>query len=631
MATSVMGETTPATPVPPAPIPGSSGTGSAWVRRVRLGSDIAAALVFAFLTVEAFLFVHHFAVNAIFADQWTDIALIRHADQGTFSFLTMWAQHNENRILFPNLVVLVLSATTHFNVGVEDLVSTFLWWATTAALIVAHKLRSRSTPWIFYCPPAALLLLFYPLTDALFGAQIGWFFTLAGLAGALFFLDRPMLSRWMMVAAIGAGMVGSFSAIEGLFIWPAGLVLLLLRRRTLALVTAWVISGVVAGILYFVDFDFASSGGNLSYVFHHPTASIEYFFSSIGNIAGTTFANRPDAFNDGVLTLGILVFAIAAWAVVRTVRRRPSDGSPIGVALITFGLVFEVFSTLGRLQLGLVSAGRFSIFTFMIWFGVYLALLPPFRPAELGAPGVMSVLSRMALVPGPPRPEVDPTGSSESATPTASYPWDALISLGAIAVFVLLMVSQALQGTQAGLDNARAWRSQLLGVADVTANIDKAPDSLVQSQLGPYPIPYMRSLAAFSRSHRLSLFDTGLAAADGRQGIFPNLVTSVILPRSGAVVSGPSLLDARVGDARGMRELQFRVTGGTLHDATVGTGRQTFYGWVALWDTARVRNGAYQLRSVVVGARGTVVRSDPIVVVVQNGPAGSGRRPVSSG
>ena len=37
-----------------------------------------------------------------------------------FDWGPMWAQHNENRIFFPNLIVVLLAHTAHFNVQVRN-------------------------------------------------------------------------------------------------------------------------------------------------------------------------------------------------------------------------------------------------------------------------------------------------------------------------------------------------------------------------------------------------------------------------------------------------------------------------------------------------------------------------------
>src|ERR1700694_2659934 len=71
-----------------------------------------------------FWFIHQYGVNAIYVDQWDNIALLTHSSffqnsyMGHMSLTHLWAQHNESRMLFPNLVVLLLGTTTHMNVVV---------------------------------------------------------------------------------------------------------------------------------------------------------------------------------------------------------------------------------------------------------------------------------------------------------------------------------------------------------------------------------------------------------------------------------------------------------------------------------------------------------------------------------
>ncbi|HEX3980132.1 MAG TPA: hypothetical protein VHW93_02865, partial [Acidimicrobiales bacterium] len=208
-----------------------------------------AVVIFAVVAGLGVWYIHRFAVNMIYFDQWTDIGLIQRAHSGTLTLGALWAQHNENRVFFPNLVVLALAYTTHFDIVVEDYICGALLGSAAALLIVAHKRRSPSLSWLAYAPVALVLVGYVPLADALFGYQIGWFLVLVGLAGSLFCLDRQVPSQLAMAGAIAFGVVGSFSAIEGLFIWPVGLVLLFLRRRSLRAMAVWTVAGVVAGVL----------------------------------------------------------------------------------------------------------------------------------------------------------------------------------------------------------------------------------------------------------------------------------------------------------------------------------------------------------------------------------------------
>ena len=94
--------------------------GNAAPLSVRRMPPLGAMLIFVAMAVATAWFIHDFASNILVADQWDDVNILRSAHDGTLTLGTLWAQHTENRILFPNLVVLLLGYTTHLNVIVED-------------------------------------------------------------------------------------------------------------------------------------------------------------------------------------------------------------------------------------------------------------------------------------------------------------------------------------------------------------------------------------------------------------------------------------------------------------------------------------------------------------------------------
>jgi Bacterial Ig domain len=563
---------------------------------------LGAMLIFVAMAVATAWYVHDFASNILFYDQWSDVNVLRSAHDGTLTLGTLWAQHNENRILFPNLVVLLLGYTTHLNVVIEDFLSGALWCAATILLILAHKRRSPSIPWLLYCPVALLLISFIGLADALFGFNLSWYLVLAGLAGALFLLDRPVLTKLTFFVAVALAVVGSYSSLQGLLIWPAGLVLLFLRRRSNARLLQWIAYACVTGVVYFIHFNFAAGGTNDTYLFGHPLATTKFFFSVIGNVVDAAVPNTPLAGNASDLELGIVIFAIAVWALIRGFRRGSSSGAPIGVSLIVFGLLFVATVSIGRTQLGLSTAGRYSTFALTIWAGAYLVFLEPL-PRELRELGAYWLGRGDRVAAG---------GWSRDA------PWAQVVTVAAQLVLVVLIVFQLVLGTENGLIFARAWRSQEAVIADVSVNVKKAPDPMVQSQLGQLDPSFIRQMAGYARSQRLSLFGTSVVAADTRQGLFPSLLTGVIVPADGSTVSGNTALDAVVSDSTNVKRVEFQATGPSLHGAIIGIATPKPYGWVASWDTTKVANGVYLVRSVLVRSGATRIFGSPVGIRVEN-------------
>jgi hypothetical protein len=193
--------------------------------------NVLTVLGFGLPVLSYVLLVRGYGVNVVVGDQWDDVVVIDHSYSHLFDWSSLWAQHNENRIFFPNLIVILLAHTTSFNIQVEEYLSLLMLCAATGLLIWAHKSRSAGTAWLYYCPVVILLFSVVQYENALWGFQMAWYLVLLCLAATIVLLDRPTLTPVLLCLAIVTAVIGSFSSLQGLLIWPAGLVLLWFRRR----------------------------------------------------------------------------------------------------------------------------------------------------------------------------------------------------------------------------------------------------------------------------------------------------------------------------------------------------------------------------------------------------------------
>lgn len=577
--------------------------------------------------VAYFWFVHHYGVNMIWNDQWDDIRLIGQSYSGKLTLSTLWAQHNENRIFFPDLIVLALAYTTHFNVKIELYLSAVMLTVSTALIILAHHRRAASTPWIYYCPVAILTFTFvggnpfWGGGNTLWGFQMAWYLAMLALAVTVFLVDRPALTGPVLAGAIAAAVVGSFSSLQGLLIWPVGLALLYLRRRSRGIVLVWIASAIATAIVYFYHYSSQSDYGKFSFLTAHPLAAVKFFLFSIGeNIIGGQIGNHGSS--DAELIVGLVILGIALWVLIAYgLRRDETSGTPVGVALVWMGLLFTAMITIGRSFQGPLIANRYVMFELLTWVGCYLAFLdrptPPLgdsrwdRLVRLGVPRGVALQSSGVLAADR---QTHPLPRRESVK--------VIVQLGLVG----LIVVQLVLGTSDGLVQARVWHRSEVAVADVTVNINKASDPLVASYLADLPPAFIRQTATTARVHKLSLFDTSAVAEYTRQGLFPWLLSQVLVPRPGTTVSGTTVLDASVFDDRGVSKVTFQLTGVSVHDGPivrdrlVGTARLTTIGWIAVWDTRTVANGVYKLQSVLTLAGGKTAPSHPQWFAVKNKP-----------
>ena len=547
-------------------------------RRALRALRVIAIVGFALPVAIYLLFIYHYGVNMLWLDQWYNVELIGHP-----SFSALWAQHSEHRIFFPNLIVLLLAHTTHLNIVFEEFLSGIMLCVALGLLVLADKRAASSTPWIYYCPVAFVLLSLVQAESTLFGFQLAWYLSILTLAVALYLLDAADPTKLAVAGAITVAVIGSFSAFEGLFIWPVGLLVLYRRRCRRGFMWAWVAAAAVTAILYFYNYRWGHK--NLFWL-SHPITAIKFFFLAIGDVVGAKLGD-PQYGNAAVLVLGAVIFAGACWVIVTYgVRRRGSPGSSIGVALVCFGLLFAVTFTVGRVSAGLWFAGQsqYATFDLLILAGCYLAVLHP-------------------------PPALAETRRSEQ------FGWPVIrwVVVGAVVVQIIL-------GTLNGLSDASRLRGGEVALADVTANIDRAPDRLVEDEILQSPV-WIRKMAKIAETDHLSLFATGAAAEYRKEGLFPwffAIRASVIVPANGATLSGAAPLDVLTAGAVSPTRVTFSVAEGSQPEKLVGKAIRTADGWVLRWNTTTVPNGTYVLRSEVYVSNGERTYSPGIKVKVQN-------------
>jgi hypothetical protein len=461
----------------------------------RLDSRLVALLTvlgFAIPVGIYFWVIAHFGVNVIVDDQLSNVSLIKASQTQVIPWGALWVQHTQNRMLFPNLLVLLLSRTVHFDIRVEELFGAILLLGATALLIWSHKRRSPQTPWLYYCPVAILTFSLVQYENTLWGFQVAWYMVLVSLAAAIVLLDCVALSWWALGGAIVAGIVGTFSSFEGLFIWPVGLLLLYQRRRRPAFLAVWGGSAVATAALFFYKFSSNAVDPSHGYALHHLWVSAKFFLFAVGDIVGITV--KPGSTNANVLIFGALVLILALFTVVYYGPRRDErSGSPIGVALTVFGLLFAASVTQGRVFFGSwgASASRYTTFDLLILVGLYLAVLgsPPARRSSSSA--------------GPEAAVGHAVGGADVPARQLSLRILSVIR-GAVA---LVVVVQILLGMQNGAHAVRATHKSQLAAVQVSGTLSHSSDNYLKYFVARwYSGPYIRAQLQDAQRLHLSLY-----------------------------------------------------------------------------------------------------------------------------
>jgi hypothetical protein len=440
-----------------------------------------------------FWVVAHFGVNVIVADQLSNVSVIKASQSQWMPWGALWVQHTQNRMLFPNLLVLALSRTVHFDVRIEELFGAVLVLGATALFIWSHKRRSPGTPWLYYCPVAFLTLSLVQYENTLWGFQVAWFMVLASLAVALALLDRVSLTGWALGGAVVAGVVGSYSSFEGLFIWPVGLLLLYQRRRKPRTFVIWGGSAIATAAVFVYKYNSSAKDPSHGYALHHLWTSAKFFIFAMGDIVGITV--KPGSGNANVLIFGVLVLTMAVFTLVYYgARRDETSGGPIGVALVFFGLLFAASVTQGRVIFGYwgAAASRYTTFDLLTLVGIYLAVLG--RPADR-VPSRALAGSEVSI---------GSAGTGDGTPVRAGRTRVLMVARGAVALVVTV---QILLGLQNGLQGARTTQRGQLAAVRVSENVSGSSDNYLRYFVARWHSgPYIRAQLEEAKKLRLSLY-----------------------------------------------------------------------------------------------------------------------------
>ncbi len=524
--------------------------------------------------------IAYYSVNVVMSDNLSIMPFLKASQTHLIPWGPLWAQYHQDRSFFPNALALVLAHTDHLDMRVEDFIGGLMMVVGTALLIWAHKRRSPSCPWLYYCPVAFVTLSFAEFANTFLGG-VSWYLTFLALAATIVLLDALRAPRLAYAGAVAAAVVGSYSSFAGLLIWPTGLVLLYLRGRGWRPMTVWVLCCGLTTALYFRNFAF--NGGahpTVGYLAHHLWLGMMIFLTAVGDLFGV--AVTPGSSSEVIIQLlGGLILIVAAVTVVTAVRNRGAgDGGPIGVAMICFGVLFALSVADGRIGFGPAgaAASRYTTYDLLILVGAYLGLLG----------------TRHATVTSTTGPGLDPASAIEEVGTRhrSQISWHAGASV-AFAVALTVMFLQVVLGNQNGLRDERAFHRQQLTAAKYLRAYRYTPDYALSSPIDWWRTgSWIRQNASIADALHLSVFSTPTPRElEPSQFVPPTPV--IFRPSPGQTVHGTFAFDAATDESIGVKGVQFIILGSGDSTAVRANAVLGPYGWAVLWNSADVPDGDY--------------------------------------
>jgi hypothetical protein len=313
-----------------------------------------------------------YGVNVVFWDSWRYEAFLL---PGQPTLGSLWQQHNEDIFFFPNLIAIAVIHLTNWNDIALMLVSAVFMCGVLAVVTSTFWGDIKRAP-LLWLPVPFVVLTLAQYQNTLWSFQVAWPLSLLCLLASVSLLCRPVPSTKRLVGAAVLGIVASYSLLQGLLVWPVGLIVLLAkgqRRRTQII---WCALGAVVTVGYFHAFSFEASGSEpLSYVFGHLHEAFVGGLIAAGSavptidsgIAHVTSLRLAELLGALLLAMGGIV--IATWFATG----REGGSKAFCVALVIMSILFDVMLVPGRLVVSPTAGttSRYDTFTWPLLLGIY--------------------------------------------------------------------------------------------------------------------------------------------------------------------------------------------------------------------------------------------------------------------
>ncbi len=324
-------------------------------------------------------------------DEWHYVLFFEKFSQGTLTLSDLFAQQNEYRQFFPNLIFVGLGWLTKWNKRYELLVSFALACLVSFNLYRLGRLTVDGSParriMIYFLTN---LLIFSPVQyfNWLVGMQIIYFMPIACLTTCLVIAYSQLGARAKFLSCMCLAAVSTFSSANGILCW---LVLPLLtwpnsraelhNKRWLLL--AWIVGFVVCVALYFNGYQKILGHPSLSESLIHPVKALVYFSILLGKALdpGDVIFLKEQFGTGHKISAAATGLTMAAFFIVSALctqrDMRLAHRAAGWLMLGTYSIMTAILVTIGRSGFGVEQAFTPRYTTFTLYLPIALVHLLP--------------------------------------------------------------------------------------------------------------------------------------------------------------------------------------------------------------------------------------------------------------
>jgi hypothetical protein len=229
-----------------------------------------------------------FAVNVPLLDQWEIVPMVKHIKDGNFYWNDFWLQHNEHRVLIPNLILTASALLTKWDLIVECLLGFITAIASFFLLLrlvdISAISLKRKVPKIL---PVILSIIWFSavqLENWLWGWQLEWFLNIFAVVLVVYSLARmnPKKLRYQdYCGLVGGALLAQLTLGSGTLIWFILLAGMLYRGVPWKKVLLPAAVGLVTTFAYYYQYITPTYPSKTLFL-HEPLHFMKYVFIYLG-------------------------------------------------------------------------------------------------------------------------------------------------------------------------------------------------------------------------------------------------------------------------------------------------------------------------------------------------------------
>jgi hypothetical protein len=326
-----------------------------------------------------------YSVNVPYADEWATAQLFVYQAEGSLSLTHLFAQQNEFRQLFPNLLFLALGIITRWNLRYEMLVSLLLACLVSFNIYRISRVTIAGDEKRLWLLVGTNLLIFSPVQYEtwLLGMQIVYFAPIACLTTCLSVAYSGLSLKAKLTIGALLSIVSTFSSANGILCWVLVLPVLLVvcdwRRPFVPfLIGGWMALCLLSVSFYLYGYKMPEWHPSPTEFLRHPARALTYLGAFLGAplAPGNGTSQLAAAMLIGTFA-SILFFGACAYLWMgfadRSLRKRMIVFVMIGAYSFGTGLMV----TSARLGFGIPQALSSRYSTFSLYLLVSLIYLTP--------------------------------------------------------------------------------------------------------------------------------------------------------------------------------------------------------------------------------------------------------------